>query len=126
MLHLKWHFCNENMDTYQDMCKSKSKINTRNNNITIELYLSRLEEKIMQLRFKKTNSTILLVMEKTLKAYDPFNFNRHDACAACRQGSLFIKWILISISFIGVTYLFICLMLLPLYCCYFIHEYYFY
>ena len=53
MLHLKLHFCNENMDIYWDKFKSKSKFNGRNNNVAIELYLSRLEQKIMKLRFKK-------------------------------------------------------------------------
>ena len=30
MLHLKWHFCNENKDIHHDMFKLKSKFNSRN------------------------------------------------------------------------------------------------
>ena len=40
MLCLKWHFCNENKDIYRDMSKPKSKVNPRNKDEAIELYLN--------------------------------------------------------------------------------------
>ena len=40
MLCLKWHFCNENKDIHRDMSKPKSKVNSRNKDEAVELYLN--------------------------------------------------------------------------------------
>ena len=40
MLCLKWHFCNEHKNIHRDMSKSKSKVNPRNKDEAIELYLT--------------------------------------------------------------------------------------
>ena len=48
MLCLKWHFRNENKDIHRDMFKPGFKINPRNKDADIELYLSSLKEKIMK------------------------------------------------------------------------------
>ena len=46
MLCLKWHLCCENNDIHRDIFKPKSKVNPRNKNTNIELYLSSLKEKL--------------------------------------------------------------------------------
>ena len=48
MLCLKWHFQNEKKDIHRDMFKPKFKVNTRNKDGAIKLYLSCLEEKRMK------------------------------------------------------------------------------
>ena len=48
MLCLKWHFRNENKDIHRDMFKPESKVNPRNKDADIELYLSSSKEKIMK------------------------------------------------------------------------------
>ena len=48
MLCLKWHFRNENKGIHRDMLKLKSKVNPRNKDADIELYLSSLKEKLMK------------------------------------------------------------------------------
>ena len=53
ILRLKWHFCNENKDIHCDMFKPKSKFNPPNKNAAIELYLSSLEEKLMEVEVPK-------------------------------------------------------------------------
>ena len=53
MLHLKWHFRNENKDIHRDMFKAKSKFNPRNKDAFLELYLSSLEEKLMKVEVPK-------------------------------------------------------------------------
>ena len=53
MLRLKWHFGNENKDIHCNMFKPKSKFNSRNNDKAIELYLRRLEEKLMKVDVPK-------------------------------------------------------------------------
>ena len=50
MLHLKWHFRNENKDIHQDMFKHKSKFNPRYKDAAIGLYLSSLEENLMKVK----------------------------------------------------------------------------
>ena len=47
MLCLNCHFHNENKDIHCDIFKPKSKVNPRNKDGAIELYLSSLEEKFM-------------------------------------------------------------------------------
>ena len=53
MLRLKWHFCNKNKDIHRDMSKPKSKFNLRNKDAAVELYLSSLEEKLMEVEVPK-------------------------------------------------------------------------
>ena len=48
MLCLKWHFRNENKDIHREMLKPKSKVNPRNKDVDIELYLSSLREKLIK------------------------------------------------------------------------------
>ena len=53
MLRLKQHFRNEYKDINRDMFKPKSKFNPRNTDAAIELYLSSLEEKLMNVEVPK-------------------------------------------------------------------------
>ena len=53
MLCLKWHFRNENKDIHRDMFKPKSKVNPRNKDADIELYLSSLKEKLIKVEGPK-------------------------------------------------------------------------
>ena len=53
MLRLKWHFRNKNKDIHRDMSKPKSKFNPRNKDAALELYLSSLEEKLMEVEVPK-------------------------------------------------------------------------
>ena len=55
MLCLKWHFCNENKDIHCDMLKPKSKVNPRNKDADIELYLSSLREKLMKVEVSNSD-----------------------------------------------------------------------
>ena len=48
MLCLNWHFRNQNKDIHCKMFKPKSKVNPRNKDADIELYLSSLKEKLMK------------------------------------------------------------------------------
>ena len=38
MLHLKWHFCNQNEDIHCNMFKPKSKFNPCNKDAAVELF----------------------------------------------------------------------------------------
>ena len=58
MLCLKWHFCNENNDIHREMFKPKSKVNPRNKDADIELYLSSLSslrEKLMNVEVSNSD-----------------------------------------------------------------------
>ena len=53
MLCLKWHFRDENKDIHRDMFKPKSRVDPRNKDGAIEIYLSSLEEKLMKVEVLK-------------------------------------------------------------------------
>ena len=53
MLHLKWHFRNDKRDIPINPCKTKSTFNPRNKDVTIEIYLSSLEEKLLKVEVPK-------------------------------------------------------------------------
>ena len=48
---LKWHFLNENKDIHRQM----SKVNPRNKDADIELYLSSLKEKLMKVEVSNSD-----------------------------------------------------------------------
>ena len=50
---LKWHFLNENKDIHHNMFKRKSKVNPRNKDADIGLYLSSLKVKLMKVEVPK-------------------------------------------------------------------------
>ena len=68
MLRLKWHFRNENKDIHRDMFKPKSKFNPHNKDAVINLYLSSLEEKLMNVEVLKDKFNNLTNSER--KALD--------------------------------------------------------
>ena len=53
MLRLKWHFRNENKGIHRDMFKPKSKFSLCNKDTAIELYLSSLEGKLIEVEVPK-------------------------------------------------------------------------
>ena len=53
MLRLKWHFRNKNKDISRNIFKPKSKVNLRNKDGVIELYLSSLEENLIKVEVPK-------------------------------------------------------------------------
>ena len=55
MLCLKWQFCHENHDIHCEMLKPKSKVNPRNKDADIELYLSSLQEKLMKVEVSNSD-----------------------------------------------------------------------
>ena len=59
MLRYKWFFRDDEKEFNPDKFKPKSTFNPRNKDASIEIYLSSLEEKLLKLKFRKTNTTIL-------------------------------------------------------------------
>ena len=55
MLCSKWHFRIGNKDIHRDMFKPKSKVNTRNKDADIELYLSSLKKKLMKVEVSNSD-----------------------------------------------------------------------
>ena len=53
VLYLEWNFRNENKDIHHDMFTPKSKVNPRNKDVIIKLYLSSLNEKLMKVEIPK-------------------------------------------------------------------------
>ena len=53
MLRLKWHFRNEEKDFDPEKFKPKSTFNPRNKDAAIEIYMSSLEEKLMEIEIPK-------------------------------------------------------------------------
>ena len=64
MLCLKWDFRNENKDIHRDFFKPKSKVNPRNKDEAIELYLSSLEERLMKVEVLKDKFNNLINSER--------------------------------------------------------------
>lgn len=52
-----------------------------------------IRRKTYKIKIQRAVSTILLVMEKSFRTYDPFELNGHNVYGAYRQGSLFVEWI---------------------------------
>ena len=88
MLRLKWHFRNENKDIHRDMFKPKSKINPRNKDAAIELYLSRLEEKLIKVEVPKDKFNNLVVNGKL---YDLKN-DISIVIKSADEGSAVVLW----------------------------------
>ena len=86
MLCLKWHFQNEKKDIHCDMFKPKFKVNTRNKNGAIKLYLSYLEEKLMKDEVPKGKFNNLSNSERKvlchLKNDKNIEIKNADKCAA--------------------------------------------
>ena len=66
ILKLKRHFRNEENEFNLDQFKPKPIFNPRNKDVAIEVYMSSLEEKLMKLRYQRTNITLLLVKNDKL------------------------------------------------------------
>ena len=65
MLRLKWHFRNKNKDISRNIFKPKSKVNLRNKDGVIELYLSSLEENLIKVEVPKDKVNNLTRSKRT-------------------------------------------------------------
>ena len=65
MLRLKWHFRNKNKDIPRNIFKTKSKVNLRNKDGVIELYLSSLEENLIKVEVPKDKVNNLTSSKRT-------------------------------------------------------------
>ena len=65
MLRLKWHFRNKNKDIPRNIFKPKSKVNPRNKDGVIELYLSSLEEILIKVEVPKDKVNNLTSSKRT-------------------------------------------------------------
>ena len=74
MLRLKWHFRNDEKEFDRKKLKSKSTFNPRNKEAAIEIYLSSLEEKLMNIKIPQ-NKYSNLTREERSAVYNLKNDN---------------------------------------------------
>ena len=65
MLRLKWHFRNDEKEFDRKKLKSKSTFNLRNKEAAIEIYLSSLEEKLMNIKIPQNKYSNLTREERS-------------------------------------------------------------
>ena len=65
MLRLKWHFWNDEKEFDQNKFKPKSTFNPRNKNVVIEIYLSSLEERLMNIEIPQNKCNNLTREEQS-------------------------------------------------------------
>ena len=65
MLRLKWHFRNDEKEFVRKRFKPKSTFNPRNTDAAIELYLSSLEKKLMNIEIPQNKYNNLTREEQT-------------------------------------------------------------
>ena len=65
MLRLKWHFRNDEKEFHRKRFKPKSTFNPRNKDAAIEIYLSSLEEKLMNIDIPQNKYNNLAREERT-------------------------------------------------------------
>ena len=65
MLRLKWHFRNDEKEFDRKKLKSKSTFNPRNKEAAIEIYLSSLEEKLMNIKIPQNKYSSLTREERS-------------------------------------------------------------
>ena len=90
MLRLKWHFRNKNKDIHRDMFRPKSKFNPRNKDAAIELYLSRLREKLMKVEVPKDKFSNLTNSER--KALYDLKNDKSIVIKSADKGSAVVAW----------------------------------
>ena len=90
MLHLKWHFRNENKGIYRDMFKPKSNFNPCNKDVAIEVYLSSLEEKLMKVEVPKDKFNNLTKSER--KALCDLKSDKSIVIKSADKGSAVVVW----------------------------------
>ena len=90
-LCLKWHFRNENKDVHRDMFKPKSKVNPRNKDGAIELYLSSLEEKLMKVEVPKDKFNNLTKSER--KAFYDLKNDKNMEIKSADKSAAVVVWV---------------------------------
>ena len=91
MLCLKWHFRNENKDIHRDMFKPKSKVNPRNKDADIELYLSSLKEKLMKAEAPKEKFNNLINSER--KALYDLKNDENIEIKSADKSAVVVLWV---------------------------------
>ena len=89
ILRLKCHFRKENKDIHRDMFKPKSKFNPHND-AAINLYLSSLEEKLMNVEVLKDKFNNLPNSER--KALDDLKNDKSIVIKSADKGSVVVVW----------------------------------
>ena len=90
MLRLKWHFRNDEKEFHRKRVKQKSTLNPRNKDAAIEIYLSSLEEKLMNIEIPQ-NKYINLTREERTALYDLKN-DKSIIIKSVDKGSAVTVW----------------------------------
>ena len=90
MLRLKWHFRNASKDIHRDMFKTKSKLNPRNKDAVIGLYLSSLEEKLIKVEVPKDKLNSLTKSEQ--KALYDLKNDKSIVIKSADKGLAVVVW----------------------------------
>ena len=90
MLRLKWHFRNASKDVHRDIFKTKSKLNPRNKDAVIGLYLSSLEEKLIKVEVRKDKLNSLTKSEQ--KALYDLKNDKSIVIKSADKGSVVVVW----------------------------------
>ena len=90
MLRLKWHFQNDEKEFYRNKFKPKSTFNPRNKNATIGIYLSSLEEKLMNIEILQ-NKYNNLTREERGALYNLKN-DKNIVVKSADKGSTVVFW----------------------------------
>ena len=90
MLRLKWHFRNDGKEFDRKRFKPKSTFNPRNKDAAIEIYLSSLEEKLMNIEIPQNKYNNLTREERTA-LYDLKN-DKNIIIKSADKGSAVVVW----------------------------------
>ena len=90
MLHLKWHFRNDEKELERNKFKPKSTFNPRNKDAAIEIYLSSLEEKLMNIEIPQ-NKYNNLTREERSALYNLKN-DKNIIIKSADKGSAVVVW----------------------------------
>ena len=90
MLHLKWHFRNDEKEFDRNMFKPKSTFNPRNKDAAIEINLSSLEEKLMNIEIAQ-NKYNNITREKRSAPYNLKN-DKNIVIKSADKGSAVVVW----------------------------------
>ena len=90
MLHLKWHFRNDEKEFDRNKFKAKSTFNPRKKDAAIEIYLSSLEEKLMNIKIPQ-NKYNNLTREERSALYNLKN-DKNIVIKSADKGSTVVVW----------------------------------
>ena len=90
MLHLKWYFRNDEKEFDRNKFKPKSTFNPRNKDAAIEIYLSSLEEKLMNIEIPQSKY-INLTRQERGALYNLEN-DKNVVIKGADKGSAVVVW----------------------------------